>query len=156
MTRTRPGALVLLAGIGAVAAFLLQLGLGALGYSKLVPQLSLSVTLAVIAVVVVALAVPIRRATRSTVKRRVDPFYATRVVLIAKASSITGSLLAGGAAGVLVELLVRPVSASSSVWSAVAMLVAALLLLAAGLVAESLCTVPPDDDERHPPGTAAS
>lgn len=155
MTRTRPGALVLLAGIGAVAAFLLQLGLGALGYSKLVPQLSLSVTLAVIAVIVVALAVPIRRATRSTVKRHVDPFFATRVVLIAKASSIAGSLLAGGALGVLVELLVRPVSAPATLWSVIAMLVAAVLLLVAGLVAESLCTVPPDDDQKPPAGTAA-
>ena len=148
MTRTKPLLLVILAVASAVVALLLQLALGASGLSKLVPQVTLSVTLVLIAVIVVALALPVRRATRSTEKRHVDPFYATRVVLIAKASAVTGALLGGGGVGVLVELLGRPVSAVGTVWSAVAMLVAAALVLAAGLVAESWCAVPPEDDEK--------
>lgn len=165
MTRTPPLLLVVLGVVSAVVALLLQLTLGAVGLSKLVPQLTLSVTLVLIAVVVVVLALPVRRATRgarrdgaatrAAPKRRVDPFYATRVVLIAKASAVTGAILAGAGVGVLVELLTRPVSAASTVWGAVAMLVAAILVLIAGLLAESWCTVPPEDDEKPPGGVPA-
>src|SRR4029079_9493713 len=118
----------------AIVALALQLGLGASGMSKLVPQLTLSVTLVLIAVVGVALALPVRRATRGSVKRRVDPFYATRVVLIAKASAVAGAILGGAAAGMLIELLTRPVTAAGAVWGAAAMLVAAVLVMIAGLI----------------------
>jgi len=165
MTRTPPLVLVVLGVLSAVVALLLQLALGAFGLSKLVPQLTLSVTLVLIAVIVVVLALPVRRATRGSrssdsgrrpaQKRRVDPFYATRVVLIAKASAVAGAILAGAGVGVLVELLTRPVSAASTVWGAVAMLVAAVLVLVAGLVAESWCTVPPEDDEKPQGGAPA-
>ncbi len=160
MTRTRPLLLVGLAVGSAIVALLLQLGLGAAGMSKVVPQLTLAVTLVLIAVIVVALAWPVRRATRGAAapgvpKRRVDPFYATRVVLIAKASAVAGAILGGAGVGMLVELLSRPVSAVSSVWGAVAMLVAAVLVLVAGLLAESWCTVPPEDDEKSQGGAPA-
>ena len=158
MSRTRPLLLVGLGVASAIVALLLQLGLGTAGMSKLVPQLTLSVTLVLIAVIVVALALPVRRATRpprapGAPKRRVDPFYATRVVLIAKASAVAGAILGGAAVGMLVELVSRPVSAAGTVWGAVAMLVAAGLVLVAGMLAESWCTVPPGDDEK-PPGSA--
>lgn len=154
MTRTRGSLVVLLVVVGAVAGFLGQLGLGALGLSKLLPEITLAVTLVLIAVVVIALAVPIRRATRGPVRRRIDPFYATRVVLLAKASAVAGSLLSGAAAGMLIELLIRPVSTPGAVWRMLAMLAAAAVMLVAGLVAESLCTVPPGDDDEDPPGAA--
>ncbi|MCS0498478.1 DUF3180 domain-containing protein [Protaetiibacter mangrovi] len=155
MTRTSGSLLAVLAVIGAVGGFLVQLALGALGFQKLLPAFTLAITLVLIAIIVVALAVPIRRATRGKVRRRVDPFYATRVVLLAKASSAAGALLTGAAAGLLVELLVRPVSAVESVWRMVAMLVASVLVLVAGLVAEGLCTVPPDDDDDPSRGAPA-
>jgi uncharacterized membrane protein len=153
VTRTRWGLLVLLGLGSAIAAVALQLGLAAVGLSKLVPQVTLSATLVLIAVVVVVLALPVRRATRKRdpkePRRPVDPFYATRVVLIAKASAVAGALLGGAALGLVVELLIRPVSVVSSVWAGVAMLVGSILLLVAGLLAESWCALPPDDDE-HP------
>lgn len=155
MTRTPPLLLVVLGVVSAGVALLLQLGLGAAGLSKLVPQLTLSVTLVLIAVIVVVLALPVRRATRGAEKRRVDPFYATRIVLIAKASAVAGAILGGAGVGMLIELLGRPVSAASTIWGAVAMLVAAILVLVAGLVAESWCTVPPDDDTKAPPNVTA-
>jgi hypothetical protein len=108
-----------------------------------------------IAVIVVALAVPIRRATRGKVRRRVDPFYATRVVLLAKACAAAGALLTGAAVGMIAELLVRPVSASEALWRMLAMLIASVLGLVGGLVAESLCIVPPDDDENPSTGAPA-
>lgn len=156
MTRTRPLALVVLAAIGAVAAVALQLALGATGMSKIVPPVSLAVTLVLIAVVVVALALPVRRAARAARRGPVDPFYATRVVLIAKASAFTGALLGGAAAGLVVELLARPVVAGATVWGAVATLVAAVVLLTAGLVAEWFCLVPPDDDDGRGSGPTAA
>lgn len=156
MTRTRLSRLVALAAAGAIAGLLGQLGLGALGLSKLIPAPSLAVTLVLVAAVVVALAVPVRRATRGPVRRRVDPFYATRVVVLAKASAVAGALLAGAGAGMLVELLVRPVSTPDAVWRTGAMLAAAGVMLVAGLVAESMCTVPPGDDEGDPPGGEAA
>ncbi|RQP11723.1 MAG: DUF3180 domain-containing protein [Microbacteriaceae bacterium] len=158
MTRTRPALLALLALGAAVLAIALQLGLAAVGLSKIVPQVTLAVTLVLIAVVVVVLALPVRRATRGGRERgadalprpRVDPFYATRVVLIAKASAVAGALLGGAAVGLVAELLIRPVSAVSALWAGVAMLVGGVLLMVAGLVAESWCVVPPDDDEQPP------
>ncbi|MBN9140571.1 MAG: DUF3180 family protein [Micrococcales bacterium] len=153
MTRTRPALLLLLALGSAIAAVALQLGLAAVGLSKLVPQVTLSATLVLIAVVVIVLALPVRRATRGPARegapRRVDPFYATRVVLISKASAVAGALLGGAALGFVVELLIRPVNMASSVWAAAAMLVGGILLMVAGLLAESWCALPPDDDE-HP------
>lgn len=155
MTRTRASLVVVLAAIGAVGGFLVQLALAALGVQKLLPAFTLAITLVLIAIVVVALAVPIRRATRGTARGRVDPFYATRVVLLAKASAAAGALLSGAAVGLLVELLVRPVSATEALWRMLAMLVASVLVLVGGLVAETLCIVPPDDDEKPSAGAAA-
>lgn len=146
--------LVALAAGGAVVGFLVQRGLGAAGVQKLLPEFTLAITLVLIAVVVVLLALPVRRATRDA-GRRVDPFYATRVVLLAKACSVTGALLGGAAAGLLIELLARPVSVAEGVWRMVAMLVAAVLVLVGGLVAEALCVVSSDDDEEPPDGAAA-
>jgi len=156
VTRTRSSLVVVLAVVGGVGGFLVQLALGAMGMQKLLPVVTLSITLALIAFVVVALAVPIRRATRGAVRRRVDPFYATRVVLLAKACAAAGALLSGAAAGLLVELLVRQVVPAGSLWLMLAMLVGAVLLLVGGLVAEALCVVPPEDDDTPSSGAAPS
>ena len=107
MKRTRPTTLITLVLIGGVAGFLVQLILAAASQPKLRPEYTLAITLLFIAVLVVALAVPVRRATRAAVRRHIDPFYATRVVVLAKASSLGGALLTGVAAGFLLELLVR-------------------------------------------------
>lgn len=155
MGRISASLLVVLAAVGAVGGFLVQLALGAVGLQKLLPELTLAVTLVLIAIVVVALAVPIRRATHAKVRRPVDPFYATRVVLLAKASATAGALLSGAAAGLLVELFVRPVSAPEALWRMIAMLVASIVVLVAGLVAEALCVVPPDDDDEKRPSAGA-
>ncbi len=150
MTRTRALPLIVLAVIGGIAALLLQLALGAAGMPKITPQVPLSVTLVLIGVIVVVLALPVRRAVRLHEHARVDPFYATRVVLIAKASALSGALFAGAAIGLLIELLGRPVVTTGAIWGVVVMLIASLALMIAGLVAEAFCVVPPDDDD---PGT---
>jgi hypothetical protein len=105
-----------------------------------------------IAGITIALAVPIRRATRATVPTRIDPFHATRVVVFAKASSIAGALLTGAAVGLLTELLIRSGGLNTdSLLRSLAVLGGAIAVLIAGLVGEFLCTVPPEDDDRNAP-----
>ncbi len=151
MTRTKASTLVILAAIAAGAGFLVQVALASGGLQRYRPEYALALSLIFLAGIVIALAVPIRRATRATVRTRIDPFHATRVVLFAKASSIAGALLTGAAAGLLAEVLVRSGGVNTdSLLRTLAVLVGAVVLLVAGLVGEWLCTVPPSDDDREP------
>jgi len=159
VTRTKLSTVVALIVVGAVAGFLVQIGLAAAGSPKFTPYYTLALSLVFIAAIVVALAIPIRRATRGKVRTRIDPFYATRVVLLAKASSIAGAVIAGTAFGLLLELLVRSGGLNSDgLLQTLATLGGAIALLTAGLVGEFFCTVPqpPDDpDADRTPGSLA-
>jgi hypothetical protein len=147
--RTRPFLLVLLAVVGAGAGLLLQVILGSLGAAAASAPFTLALSLAVIGVLVVVFAVPVRRAVRDREKHHVDPFYATRVVVLAKASSIAGSLLLGATASILGYLLSRAVVAAvGSIFTTGAAVVGAAILLVCGLVAENMCSLPPDDEDK--------
>lgn len=155
MTRTRLSTLVALAvgggGVGWIAEILLVMT----GRPALVPPLTLPTTVVALAVVVLALAWPIRQSVRGDRTRRVDPFRATRVVVLAKASSLSGAVLAGAGAGILAFLVSRPVVADvGAPWLAAASALGAGVLLTAGLVAEYWCTIPPDDPENGSGTTA--
>jgi hypothetical protein len=148
VTRTRPSLLVAVALLGAALGWLLETALVASGRAAFIPPVTLAAALALIAVIVVVMAVPVFRVVRGTAKSRIDPFYATRVVLLAKATSITGALLGGAAVAVLVYLLTRSVTPpTASLGLAIATVVAGVLLLVGGLVAEKMCTLPPSDDD---------
>jgi hypothetical protein len=149
VTRTRPVTLILFAVFGGAGAWLLEVALIAAGQPAAVPPTTLALALAVIGILDIFLALPIRRAMRDRHRPRVDPFYATRVAVLAKASSISGSLIAGAALGILVFLSSRSVLAVGSIWMAVATLVGAVVLLVAGLIAESFCSIPPDDEDKR-------
>lgn len=156
MTRTTASSIVALAVIGALLGFFLQTALASASQPKLVPPYTVALSLVVIAGLVIALAVPIRRATRGPARRRIDPFHATRVVVVAKASSLAGALFTGTALGLLAELLVRSGGLNSdALFKTLAVLGAAVVLLVAGLVGEYLCTVPPGSDD-DPPEVPAS
>jgi hypothetical protein len=147
VTRTRPSSLVVLALIGAAVGWLLEFGLVALGRAVAIPPVTLGAALGVIGVVIVLLALPVFRVVRKVEGARVDPFYATRVVLLAKASSLAGALATGLAVAILVFLLTRSVlPAGGSLAMAVVTVVGAIVLLVGGLVAEWMCTLPPEDD----------
>ncbi len=143
MSRTRPTPLLLAALVGVLLAFALDSVLAMRGVAVLVPPVSLAVALVLIGAVVLALAWPVRRAAKG--ERRIDPFYATRVVILAKASALAGALLAGAAAGILIYLLTRAVVPLGSTLAAGGTVVAAALLVIAALVSEHLCALPPDE-----------
>lgn len=149
MTRTRPGTLILFAVFAGAGTWLIEIALIAGGRAAFLPPYTLALVLGVIGVLDVALALPIRRAVRDRTRTRIDPFYATRVAVLAKASSISGALFAGVGIGILVFLLSRSVIAVGSILMAVATIVGAVILLVGGLVAEALCSIPPDDDDKR-------
>jgi hypothetical protein len=153
--RTRISVLLALALAGGVLAYLLELLLQSTGANVVLPPLSLTLTLVSLAIAAVLLAIPVRRSVTGARKAPIDPFYALRVAVFAKAASLAGSLLLGAASGILFFLLGRPIAPSLSMSSLVlSELVAAALLVAAGLIAEFLCTLPPDDPD-HTRGEAA-
>jgi Protein of unknown function (DUF3180) len=146
VTRTRASTLVLLGLLGGALGWFLQVILVALGRPAIILPLTLGSVLALIGIIVVVLALPIRRVVKGTATARVDPFYATRVVVLAKASSISGGLLGGGSVGMLAFVLSRSVVSVNSVTMSSATVVGAVILLVGGLVAEKMCTLPPDDE----------
>ena len=148
MKRTNITTLVLLALIGGIGGGFLETLLAAAGRPIVLPPLTLGLALLAIGIMVVVLALPIRRLTRGKASQPIDPFYSTRVLVLAKASALSGSLVTGFGAGVLIYLLSRSVVPGvGSVVQSVATLVGAACLLAGGLVAEHMCTVPPSDDD---------
>jgi len=143
VTRTRPLTLVIAALVGVASAYGLDSLLALRGFAVVVPPISLAIALVLIGGVLVALAWPVRRAAAG--ERRIDPFYALRVVVLAKSSAVAGALLAGASVGVLLYLVTRAVVPLGSSLAAGGTAVAAVLLLVAGLVAEHWCALPPDD-----------
>lgn len=143
MTRTRPLPLLIAVLAGVIATYLMNVVLAMRGLAVLVAPVSLAVALALIAILLVAFAWPVRRAAKG--ERRIDPFFATRVVVLAKASALAGALLAGAAAGILLYLLSRAVVPLGSSLTAGATVVAAVALVIAALVAEHWCSLPPDE-----------
>jgi len=154
MTRTHATPLIGLGLLGLVLGFLLEIGAAASGSAIVVPPVSLPLTLLVMAAIVVTLAWRVRRSARRRGTRRMDPFFAMRVAVLSKASSLSGSLVLGAALGIVGYILTRTVVAAiPSLWLAVGTAVGALVLLIAGLLAEHFCTLPPDGDK---PGSGTS
>ena len=149
MTRTKPLTLLLLAVLGGGLMWLLETALAAMGRPIIIPPFTLGLALVFIGIVIVVMALPVRRVTRRVPNARIDPFYATRVVMLAKASSLSGALLGGGGVGVVTYLLSRAVlPGTSALTMSLTATGGAILLLIAGLVAEHMCAIPPDDDNR--------
>lgn len=149
MKHTRITTLVVVAVLSAAAAAFIEVALAKNGLPIFRLYITYGITLAVIGGIVISMAMPIRRMTRTTSAPRVDPFYATRVVMLAKACAITGALGVGVGAGVLAYLLTRSIVGAGSIVQAVVTIVGAGILLAAGLLAERMCSIPPSDDDNE-------
>ncbi|WIB00236.1 DUF3180 domain-containing protein [Curtobacterium sp. MCBA15_012] len=162
MKPTRASTLVSVAFVAAVAGFALDAVLASRQSPTLFLSTPLGATLALIGVAIVAMARPVRRHARdgATRQRPVDPLYATRVVVLAKASSIAGALFGGFGGGLLVYLLTRSAlpPLGSVLPNAVALGGGAVLVVCA-IVAERMCIAPPpgdDDDDLPRGGTSAT
>jgi hypothetical protein len=148
MRRTHPSAVIAFTLAGLVLGYLGDLATVSTGGKAIVPPLSLPVTLTGVAIMVVALAWPIRRAVKGKTTKHLDPFRAMRTAVLAKACSLSGALVLGFGIGITLFLVTRSVLPSAeTVWLALATAIGAALLLAGGLIAEHFCTLPPDDTE---------
>jgi hypothetical protein len=148
---TRPSTLISVALVATIAGFAVDAALASRSLPVLILSPALGLTLIGIGVALVFMAVPVRRHARGTATRPVDAFYATRVVVLAKASSIAGALFGGFTLGGLVYLLSRSVIPGlGSILPSVVAVAGGLVLMVCALVAERMCTVPPgeDDDDR--------
>ena len=152
MTRTRPSLLLVLGAVGAIVGWFLEFALVAAGRPALPTPITLGPALGLIGILIVLLAFPVYRVVRKVPGAKVDPFYATRVVLLAKASSMAGAMVCGFAVAILAFLLTRSVlPAVGSVTMAAVTTAGAIVLLAGGLIAEKMCTLPPEDDGTKEP-----
>ncbi|MDO5052944.1 MAG: DUF3180 family protein [Pseudoclavibacter sp.] len=173
--RTSPLSLLLLACACGALGWAVESWLVSSGRTVLVAPMTLPITLCLTALVLLVLAWPVRRYTRTlsaahrhlqrrrdrgredeedergeelarlAAARRVPPQRAVLVLAFAKASSMTGALIGGASAGTAAFLLTRTVVTGAALPEAAAAAIAAALLLAAGLAAESWCTLPPRD-----------
>ena len=142
---------------GATAGYLFARAATANGGQVPVAPINLILTMVAISLILIGFALPMlryRRALAEQIKhpeaprpKRLNPFYAVRLLLLAKASAIYGSLFAGWQVGVIWMQLTSPVTADS-IWQNVAALVGAILLIAIGLIVERICRIK-DDGSNH-------
>jgi|AntAceMinimDraft_6_1070360.scaffolds.fasta_scaffold22672_2 drug/metabolite transporter (DMT)-like permease len=145
MILTKASTLASFALTGGVVVGAGQAVLTRLGEPALIPPPTWGVSLALLGAIVLGLAWPIRSRVRHPEKGTlVDPMYATRVVLLAKASSLVGSGLAGGAIGLGFFFFTRPVLSPPTLFLVGLAVVGAVVLMVGGLVAERWCSLPPD------------
>ena len=140
----------------AVVSFLAVRLLVANGLAVPASPTNLLVTLAAIAVILLALTVPIWRYksslnqyTKGPRPKRVDPFYAVRVLLLSKASAITGSAFVGWHLGAMIAQLSLPVSFTAALVQNSFGLVASLVLTVAAIVSEQICRLPDEPKDNQ-------
>ncbi|MCD7101487.1 DUF3180 domain-containing protein [Pseudoclavibacter sp. 13-3] len=158
MGTTRIRSLVVITGIFLVLGWAGQASLVQLGQRQLLPPWTLPGALIVIALVVLGMGWRVRSRTRARDRElrehgtskieAVDPFFATRVLLLAKATSVSSSGLTGVFVGLLIFALVPPATPSAGIVLPLVVTAGASLVLAAcGVVAEFWCRLPPDDGD---------
>ncbi|PII83742.1 hypothetical protein BMH32_14655 [Leucobacter sp. OLJS4] len=134
--------------VGAGVGALVQAQRSAVGVPPLVPPLSLSATLTVLAGVLLVLGILLRRAVTHRAERMVNPFHAVRLLAASRASQFVGALFGGFGLGALLPLGARSVPAPGATWAPIlATAITGAVLLGVGLLVEHWCRVPPSDDE---------
>ena len=121
---------------------------------------SLYVSLFLASMILVAVAVPIYRYKRSLKKALeanggqlvkkpmpVDPFYAVKVLLLAKSAGMTAALFAGWHIGVIIKQLNTTVVVGENITPNIVTCVAALILLAVSFIVIDICKLPNDSNK---------
>ena len=152
MKPTRLSLLLLTSLPTTVAAFFAATFMVSRGFAVPVSPINLLITLIAISLVLLGLSIPIWR-YRSGLKqtstqrpKRVDPFYAVRVLLLAKASSLAGMLFASWHLGVVLFQLSGAVVVQDLVLRNAFGFVSSALLIAAAFITEQICRLPQDKD----------
>jgi hypothetical protein len=152
MKPTKLSLLLLISLPTTIAAFFVASFMVGRGLQVPVSPTNLLITLAAIAAVLLALSIPIWR-YRSALKqkstqrpKRVDPFYAVRVLLLAKASSLAGVLFASWHLGVIFFQLSGAVVVQGLVLQNGFGFIASVMLVIAALITEQICRLPQDQD----------
>ena len=152
MKPTKLSLLLLISLPTTIAAFFVASFMVGRGLQVPVSPTNLLITLAAISLVLLGLAIPIWR-YRTALKqsstqrpKRVDPFYAVRVLLLAKASSLAGVLFASWHLGVVLFQLSGAVVVQGLVLQNAFGFIASLMLIAAALITEQICRLPQDSD----------
>jgi hypothetical protein len=126
------------------------------GFHIPVSGITLSVSVAVVAIILLVLVFPIWKYKRNLKKiidakdrsvnkiLPVDPFYAVKVLLLARAASVTASLFIGWHAGVIVKQFLSPVIATEAIGPNLSAAIASLLLLAITFIVVEICKLPDD------------
>jgi hypothetical protein len=114
---------------------------------------SIMITLPLIAIALVVMAIPIYRYRRAILEiaktksltrpKRLNPFYAVRVLLLAKSIAISGSIFTGWHLGVVWLQVTSPVIPSSTLQNALA-LIGSFLMTAIALIVERICKITED------------
>jgi hypothetical protein len=114
---------------------------------------SIVITLPLIAMALVVMAIPIYRYRRAILEiaktksltrpKRLNPFYAVRVLLLAKSIAISGSIFTGWHLGVVWLQVTSPVIPSSTLQNALA-LIGSFLMTAIALIVERICKITED------------
>lgn len=164
MKQSKPLTLIAIGLTSAVAAYLYATWAISRSLPTPVSGFNLMFTLPAIAVVLIILAWPIYRyrqvlirasksqldpaagaATTSNKPRpkRVDPFYAVRVLVLAKATAVASSIFIGWHLGVIFIQAKAPVIANG-LWLNLGTLIGAVFAIVAALWVESICKIPDD------------
>lgn len=114
---------------------------------------NLLISIPSIAVIELLAAIPVFRYRRELTKfatggkrpKRIDPFYAVRILALAKATSISGSLFAGFAISLVILQATLPVL-PDSIWLNVVALIESIVLVVAAIIIERACKLPEDGE----------
>jgi hypothetical protein len=123
------------------------------GASVPVAPSNLLISIPSIAVIELLAAIPVFRYRRELAKyvttgkrpKRIDPFYAVRVLALAKATAISGSLFAGFALSLVVLQATLPVIPETISWNALA-LIESIVLIVIAILIERSCKLPDDGE----------
>lgn len=139
--------------VSAAATFAIVRAVIANGGSVPIAPNNLLISIPSIAVIELLAAIPIFRYRRELMKfattgkrpKRIDPFYAVRILALAKATAVSGALFAGFALSLVLLQATLPVI-PESIWLNAVALVESILLIVVALIIERACKLPEDGE----------
>ena len=121
-----------------------------------ISPLNIIITLPLIGVLLVLMAIPMFKYRKASMARSKDsakprpmpmnPFYAVRLVLLAKAIAISGAIFTGWHIGVVWLQLTSPIVPSSTLQNGLALL-GAVVMTACAIIVERICRITDDGSE---------